>query len=127
MPKILIADDDFILRELYKIRLMHAGFVVHEAIDGPQVVEMVEKVHPDVVLLDIMMPRMNGLDALKLIKSNPATKEIPVIILTALMQDFRNSHSAISLANDYILKSDVMPGQVIERIEILMNAKEKER
>lgn len=117
MAVILIGDDDNNLRDMYAIRLVQAGFVVHQAIDGQDVIEQVDKVHPDLVLLDVMMPKMNGLDTLKLLKSGEKTKTVPVIIMTALAQDLSQTHDDSRKADAYISKPDILPDQVVEKVK----------
>jgi len=114
---VLIADDDAYLRDMYTMRLVREGFTVHQAIDGQEVIEQAEKLHPDIVLLDVMMPKMNGLDALKLLKSGEKTKDIPVIIMTALAQDLSQVNDAAQKAEGYISKPDVLPDQVVEQVK----------
>ena len=84
---VLLVDDDLTLREMYESRLKAEGFVVNTARDGEEALDQATKNKPNVILLDIMMPKINGLDVLKKLKSQTETKDIPVIVLTALIQD----------------------------------------
>src|SRR3989344_4209139 len=84
---ILLVDDDLTLREMYAERLKAEGFQVNSAKDGEEALQMASDNHPNIILLDIMMPKINGLDVLKKLKEQPDTKDIPVIVLTALIQD----------------------------------------
>lgn len=119
---ILIVDDDLTLREMYVERLKAEGFTVDAAKDGEEAIQRAKLNHPNVILLDIMMPKINGLDVLKMIKSDEETKDIPVLLLTALIQDIDKTKGLTSGADDYIVKSETMPGEVIEKIK---NALEK--
>ncbi len=103
------------------MRLIAAGFVVHQAINGQEVLDQADKVHPDIILLDVMMPKMNGLDALKLLKSADKTKNIPVIITTALVSDVSQMSDATLKANDYISKSEVLPDQMLQRVKAVLD------
>jgi len=115
--KILLVDDDKMLIELYKERLELAGYQVEISRDGEEGLAKVHQIKPDLVLLDIMMPKVNGYEALASIKSDPATKDIPVIILSALMRDINKTKAIESGADDYIIKSEAMPADVIKKIE----------
>ena len=114
---ILIADDDITLRDMYQTRLETDGYKVLVAADGEEALQVVKDQNPKVVLLDIMMPKMNGLDVLATMKKDEEMKKIPVIILTALIQDLTKVKSLLGGADDYLMKSEVMPGEVIKKVE----------
>lgn len=124
--KILMVDDDKMLIDLYKERLELAGYTVEVSRDGEEGLAKIHTVKPDLVLLDIMMPKVNGYEALASIKSDPATKDVPVIILSALMRDVNKSKAVESGADDYIIKSEAMPADVIQKIEAVMKKYHKE-
>jgi len=71
--------------------------------------------------LDIMMPKMNGLDVLKNLKNNPETASIPVIIVTALVQEIEKLNKIMTQADAYIVKSEVLPGEIIEEVKKRLN------
>jgi CheY-like chemotaxis protein len=124
--KILMVDDDKMLIDMYKERLELAGFQVEISRDGEEGLAKVHQVKPDIVLLDIMMPKVNGYEALAAIKSDPATKNIPVIILSALMRDINKSKAVEAGADDYIIKSEAMPVDVIKKVEAVLKKYHKE-
>src|SRR5579872_6813403 len=113
---VLLADDDMTLREMYAERLKAEGFTVVTAKDGKETLEKIKEDRPNVILLDVMMPEMNGIDVLKKIKADEDTKNIPVIILTALVQDRQKMESMSNGAEDYIIKSETMPGDVVAKV-----------
>lgn len=115
--KILMVDDDKMLLDMYKERLELAGYQVETSTNGEECLVKIHEVKPDIVLLDIMMPKVNGYDTLASIKSDPATKDTPVIILSALVRDINKSRAIEAGADDYIIKSEVMPADVIKKIE----------
>lgn len=120
MPKgsrVLMADDDKMLIDMYKERLELAGYIVTLCRNGEEALGKIREVKPDIVLLDIMMPKINGYEALASIKSDPATKDIPVIMLSALMRDFNREKAVEAGADDYLIKSEAMPADVITKIE----------
>ena len=117
---VLIADDDITLRDMYQTRLETDSYKVLVSADGEETLQIVKDQKPDIVLLDIMMPKMNGLDVLAHMKKDEEMKKIPVIILTALIQDLTKVKSLMGGADDYLMKSEVMPGEVIKKVEKVM-------
>lgn len=114
---VLLVDDDLTLREMYAERLKAEGFSVEMAKDGEEALQKATDLHPNMILLDIMMPKVNGLDVLKKLKEQAETSDIPVIVLTALIQDREKMESITRGADDYIVKSETMPGDVIGKIK----------
>lgn len=121
--KILIVEDDKSLREMYQLRLSINGYDVLEARDGEEGLDLAIKEKPDLIMLDIMMPKMSGMDVLDIIKSTPETKDIPVILLTALNEESVRSKGLVYGAEDYLVKSQTMPGKVVEKIEEVLSKK----
>ena len=122
---ILLVDDDLTLREMYTERLKAEGFVVETAKDGEEALAKAKDLMPNIILLDIMMPKINGLDVLRKLKQDPETENIPVIVLTALIQDREKMESITRGADDYIVKSETMPGDVIGKIKHLLDNPKK--
>ena len=88
MPKkILVVDDERNIVRLIEVNLTQYGYEVVTAFDGVEALEKVERGKPDLIVLDVMMPRMDGFEVLRTLKANPATAEIPVVMLTAKAQD----------------------------------------
>lgn len=97
--KILVVDDERHIVRLVEVNLTRAGYDVVTAYDGVEALEKVKSEHPDMIVLDVMMPRMNGFEVLKRLQADPATQDIPVIMLTAKAQDadiFRGWSSGVS-------------------------------
>ncbi len=88
--RILVVDDEPDLRDLLSARLLEAGYRVDTAAEGPEALEMIEEAVPDLLLLDLMMPGMDGWEMLRRLRSRPATAELPVIVITA--RDTREDH-----------------------------------
>ena len=118
---ILLAEDDIILAELYTERLKKEGFTVVHASNGEDALQYVKDYSPALIILDIMMPKMNGLDVLKNLKESPDTKMIPVIIVTALVQEIEKINKMMTQADAYIVKSEVLPGEIIEEVKRRLN------
>jgi diguanylate cyclase (GGDEF)-like protein len=103
-PVILVADDEPVNLALIKRRLEWEDYQIHTAADGGEAVELAKRVLPDLVILDVMMPVLDGLQACRLLKDDPETRDIPVIFLSAL-DDTDTKVSGLSLgADDYISK-----------------------
>ena len=98
--KILLVDDEKHIVRLVQVNLERMGHTVITAYDGPEALEKVKTDKPDLIVLDVMMPQMDGFEVLKRLKSDPTTRDIPVIMLTAKAQDadvFRGWQSAMKL------------------------------
>lgn len=122
---VLLVDDDITLREMYAERLKAEGFAVDMAKDGDEAYQKALTDRPNIILLDIMMPKVNGLDCLKKLRDTPQTKDIPVIVLTALIQDREKMESITRGADDYIVKSEMMPGEVIQKVKSVLENSSK--
>ena len=123
MAKILIAEDERDIRDLIEFTLNYAGHAVITAANGEEAYQMTLKEIPDLVLLDVRMPKMTGYEACKLIKADPATQHIPVVFLSAKGQE-REVQSGLSAgAAEYLLKP-FAPDQLTRKVkEILERSK----
>jgi DNA-binding response OmpR family regulator len=116
MTKVLIIEDDPLIYRLYKKLFALEGFEVELADNGLSGLEILPVFKPDIILLDIMMPTMNGLDMLTKIKADPATKDIPVIVLTNV-SDMSVAHMATSNgAVLCLIKSQTEPSEVVAAV-----------
>lgn len=115
--KIALIEDDPFLSSMYSTKFEIEGFKVVAANDGAKGVEVITKELPDIVLLDVLMPKMNGFDVLKEIKKNEKTKDIPVILLTNLNQSDEVEKGMELGAVDYLVKAHFMPSEVVEKIK----------
>jgi two-component system, OmpR family, alkaline phosphatase synthesis response regulator PhoP len=104
MVKILVAEDERDIRELIAFTLRFAGFEVELASNGAEAVEKAPGVVPDLILMDVRMPRMTGYQACEALKENPATREIPVVFLSAKGQESEIQEGLEVGAMEYILK-----------------------
>ncbi len=116
MAKILLVDDDNALRELYAVELSSKHYTVIEAPDGEQGLAKVKAEKPDLVLLDIMMPKLDGVATLTRLKQDPETKSIPVVMLTNFGQENLVQQAFSSGATDYLLKYKVTPAEMAEKV-----------
>jgi len=122
---LLIVDDDLTLLEMYVERIKAEGAIVVSAGDGEAGLAQIQESKPNVILLDIMMPKMNGFDVLKKMHENPEMAVIPVILLTALNDDQKRNEGLKLGAVDYIVKSETLPIDVIAKINDVLEKAEK--
>ena len=114
--KVLFVDDDDFIRELYKPSLEKAGFDVVTAADGESGLRAAETEKPDLIILDLIMPIMNGYEVLARLLKNDVTKAIPVIILTGMGQKEDLERVMKSGAKAYLLKPQTLPTQVPAKV-----------
>lgn len=123
MAKILLADDDQALRQLYSLELTNQQYSIVEAVDGDDCLEKAKTEKPDLILLDIMMPKTDGIAALSKLKADEELKAIPVIMLTNFGQE-NLVQQAFSLgAADYLLKYKVTPAEMADKVNQVLTAK----
>jgi DNA-binding response OmpR family regulator len=116
MVKIAIIEDEAAIRRMYALKLRFSDFEVCEAADGEEGLKLIEKEQPDLVLLDLRMPRMSGDEMLRELRSNEWGESVPVIILTNISKDEAPRtlwHLGVS---DFIVKSNSTPQKILERI-----------
>lgn len=117
MSKILITEDDPLMSRLYQKIFTFEGHEVETAENGEVGLEKVRSYQPDIILLDVMMPKMNGLQVLEKLKLDPATKSIPVIMLTNLAGQ-QDAETALSKgAVKYIVKSEHEPKEIADIVK----------
>ncbi len=117
MTKIAIIEDDPVINQMYRMKFEAAGFRVEVADNGTRGVAMVAAFHPDIILLDIGMPEMQGDEALAIIRKDPASKDTPVIILTNLGEEEAPKTLRSLGIHSYIVKADLTPRQVVARVK----------
>lgn len=119
--KILLVEDDDTLAEVYRQRLELEGFEVRRSNNGEIALKDAVEFHPDLVLLDVMMPNLNGFDVLDILRNSPQTRNVHIIMLTALSQP-KDAEKAKQLgADDFLVKSQVVIGDVVQRIKHQLN------
>ncbi|HMM62294.1 MAG TPA: response regulator [Candidatus Saccharibacteria bacterium] len=115
--KILLVEDDVALSGVYKSRLDIEGFETKEVNNGEDALSAAIDFKPDLILLDAMMPKISGFDVLDILRNTPETANIRIIMLTALSQP-KDKERAESLGvDDYLVKSQVVIGDVVERVK----------
>lgn len=116
---ILLADDEQFILLAYKDGLQTAGYNVVLAEDGEQALQQMRDIHPDLVLLDIIMPKLNGFEVLQAAKADPTIATIPIAVLTNLSQLNDEQEARGAGAVDFIVKADVSLNDLLARIERL--------
>lgn len=116
MKKILFVEDDDGLADVYLTRLEAEGFDVRRVPNGEDALSTAIEFKPDLILLDAMMPQVNGFDVLDILRNTPETTNIKIIMLTALSQDADRERAESLGADDYLVKSQVVIADVIEKI-----------
>lgn len=115
--KILLVEDDPTLVEMYALKFKEAGFDIITTTDGLLGLESAKKERPLVILLDIMMPKMDGFAVLTELKKDEKTKNIPVLLLSNLGQKTDIEKGKSLGATDYIVKASMTPTQVVEKVK----------
>jgi len=121
--KILVVDDEVNITQILEFSIGAEGYEVLTAVNGEEAIDKARREQPDLIILDIMMPKIDGYEACRILKANPATKNIPVVLLTAKGRDIDKRLGYEVGATDYIVKP-FSPNKLVARIhELLQCAK----
>jgi DNA-binding response OmpR family regulator len=120
--KILLVEDDPFISEMYSIKFEKTGYQCEVATTGKEALSKTESFLPDAVLLDILIPEMDGFEVLTAIKQNPAVSDIPVIMLTNLGQKEDIERGEKLGAAAYIIKAHFTPQEVVEKVNSVLNS-----
>jgi len=118
-PVVLVADDDPDILQLIAFRLERAGYEVVQATDGEQALQLATELHPDLAVLDVMMPKLTGYDVTRRIRADDATKRMPVILLTARVQEADVQRGFEAGADDY-LRKPFSPQELRARVQAIL-------
>ncbi|MFZ5905310.1 MAG: response regulator transcription factor [Chloroflexota bacterium] len=119
MAKILIAEDEPDIRDLVAFTLRFAGYEVVAASNGEEAVELAPRENPDLILMDVRMPRMTGYDACRVMKADPDLKHIPIVFLSAKGQEAEIQTGLEAGAEEYLLKP-FAPDQLTDRVRAIL-------
>jgi DNA-binding response OmpR family regulator len=117
MAKILLVEDDVNLREIYSARFAAEAYEVITAADGEEALATAVRERPDLIVLDVMMPKISGFDVLDILRSTPETKDTKVIMMTALSQESDRLRGESLGANKYLIKSQVTLEDVVNTVK----------
>lgn len=115
--KILLVEDDDSLASVYLTRLEAEGFLVKRVPNGEEALSATLEFKPNLILLDVMMPKVSGFDVLDILRNTPETADAKVVMLTALSQDSDKQRAEELGVNDYLVKSQVVIADVVEKIK----------
>lgn len=115
--KVLVVDDEDSVREIYRHEFINNGYTVVVAADGEEGLLKAGEETPDIVLLDIMLPKMSGIEVLRALKENELTKKTPVLLLTNLGEETIIKEGFELGADGYLLKVSYTPSQVVEEVK----------
>jgi two-component system response regulator MprA len=119
--KVAIIEDDIAIVQMYRTKFENEGYDVATAPDGAGGLELIESFDPDIILLDLMMPNMNGLDMLSRLRSQAGGREAKVVVLTNMGDTETATRVYKMAADDYIVKAEMTPKQVAERVKLLLS------
>lgn len=119
--KILIIEDDSFLLMMYATKFELENFTVLVAEDGEKGLKLAQKELPAIILLDVLLPKMNGFDVLKALKANPETQPIKVVLLTNLSQRGEVDQGLTAGAEGYLIKAHYMPSEVVEKVKKILS------
>jgi OmpR family response regulator RpaB len=105
--RILLVEDDRFLRKAAEVRLRRAGYTVITAADGEEAIATAGTMRPDLVLLDLIMPRMQGFEVLRVLRTQPNMVDVPIVVLTNLSQDADRERAMTHGANGYLIKANL--------------------
>lgn len=115
--KVLLVEDEKMLAEMYSTKFAMEGFDVTKAFDGVEGLAAAKKATPDIILLDIIMPKLDGFAVLKELRADPKLAKTPVILLTNLGQDDDVAKGKKLGATDYFVKADHTPAEVVQKVK----------
>src|SRR5688572_18113540 len=119
-PRILLVDDDAVIAHVYRMKLVEAGYTVDVAEDGLVALRMMNANPPDLVVLDVMMPKFNGLEVLGFIRSHPELSSIKVVVLSNFYFDAADRQVVLTKADCGLVKSNCTPQKLIEAVDELL-------
>ncbi|HSS81620.1 MAG TPA: response regulator [Gaiellaceae bacterium] len=118
---IVVADDDDDILDLVALTLERSGHVVHRARDGEEALELVKRERPDIAVLDVSMPKLDGLELTRRLRGDPETSTVRIVLLTALVQESDVNDGLAAGAHDYVRKP-FSPQELQERVDVLLRA-----
>ena len=128
MPtKILLIEDDPLILKMYETKFALEKLEVRIADDGRKGFEALEEFHPDIVLLDLMMPELDGFEVLTKVRSDPKWANLPVIVLSNISQEIDRQRALDLGASDYFIKTSLTPQQVVDRIKAVLKESAKQQ
>jgi len=119
--KILLIEDEEMLANMYETKFKNAGYEINKALDGESGLKLAIEDKPDIILLDIIMPKLDGFSVLRSLKEDNKTKDIPVLLLTNLGQDEDVKKGKAMGAIGYLVKANMTPAEVVDKVHGYLN------
>jgi len=116
-PKILLIEDDQFLSKILLVKLKRAGFDVFLAVDGEEGIKKAKEIKPNLILLNLILPKLNGFEVLSEIKKTPVLKKVPVVILSNLGQESDVEKGLRMGAEDYLIKTNLSLSEIVEKVK----------
>lgn len=123
MQTVLVVEDDAAIAELYRIVFTRKQYRYELAVDGEDGLKKLKEIKPDIALIDIMMPKMNGMELLQKMKQDPELKDIPVFVLSNLTDVAMEERLLGSGAIKYVVKSQCLPGEIVTMVDEFFKTK----
>lgn len=120
--KVLLAEDDRFLRRACETALTRRGITVVAAEDGERALELVRAERPDLILLDLLMPKMTGIEVLRALKADPATRDIPVLILSNSSRELEMQNAQSLGVVDYLIKANLSLQELADRVAAIFDS-----
>ena len=119
-PTILVAEDDSLYAKVYQNKLAKEGYEVVLAANGKEAVEKAKQVKPDLILMDLIMPEMDGFTALQKIKTDPSTKGLKIVVMSNLGQDSDIQRAKDLGAEEYFVKANISIQELVDKVKIYL-------
>lgn len=120
--RVLVVEDTELLRRMYRDRLAQDGYEVADAADGIAALSLLREQSFDLILLDLIMPRMGGIQVLEAVSQDPRTQSVPVVVLTNLGEESTIERAVALGAVDYLIKNETRPADVSEKVSLVLQA-----
>lgn len=121
--KVLVVEDEHMIAEMYATKFEMDGFDIYKAFDGSEGLDKAEEIRPDIILLDVIMPKLDGFAVLKKLRSEERFKKTPIVLLTNLGQDDDIKKGKELGADDYFVKADHTPADVVAKVREVLARK----
>lgn len=118
---LLLVEDDPLLINMYQTKFSNEGFQVYTATDGEAGLTLAKAEKPDVIILDIMMPKMDGIEVLRRLRNDPSLRDVPVLMLSNLSEMAKQKEAFELGAKEFLVKANLTPTQVVEKIKLYLN------
>lgn len=114
---ILVIEDDPLLSKMYEAKFVNGGFKVIKAADGEEGLKMSMNMHPDFILLDVMMPRLSGIDMLEILRKDAWGAHVPVMVLSNLSETQEGDKAKALGVKEYLVKANFTPSEILEKVK----------